>query len=181
MLMTPPATHQQDLQDQFKACYKSCLRLLERKDYSRKKIFQKLKEKDYESDIINKVLDEVTEKKFLRQDYYQEARIKGLMRKGYHPQSIQQKLFEDGCNPTIEEIENIFNEYQTDTKKEGFSLIEKKARSLNLTSVDGLPYEELQKKKVKLIRFLLSKGYPLEDARDCLNHFIASIKLDRII
>ena len=63
--------------------YMDAIKLLAKKDYSEYKLRKKLKEKLHDSESIDEAIQEVTEKKYLREDYYIEARIRGLMRKNY--------------------------------------------------------------------------------------------------
>lgn len=158
----------QDQHSDRRQCYKHCLKLLERKDYSRKKLSDKLLQKGFSSESVEDVLDEMTEKKFLREDFYIEARVKGLMRKSYHPFAIQSRLSEEGCNIESQDIFEIFQEYQIDPKEEGQRLVRKKLLLLNMDSRLPSDHEQLFKLKTKLIRFLSSKGYPIELAKSCI-------------
>ena len=98
-------------------CYQSAIKLLTKRDYSRFKLQQKLSDKGYPSSDIHSTIEILLEKKYLREDYYTEARIKGLLRKNYGPYYIQQKLNEEEITCSFEEIDQISKDIQLSPQK----------------------------------------------------------------
>jgi regulatory protein len=141
--------------------YKYCLRILSKKDYSRAKIRKKLIAKEYE-DVAEELIELLVEKKYLREDYYIEARIKGMMKKNYSPTYIKSKLAEEEVFTSYELIDEIFKEWDYNKFGQIEDLIRKKCI---LHNWQGNDFKE-QNNKVKLIRFIHSKGHNWEDLRE---------------
>lgn len=151
--------------DSYKAIYNSAIKLLTRKDYSRYKLSQKLKDKGYDSLDIEPVIEELVEKKYLREDYYREARIKGLLRKNYGSHYIIQKLAEEHLSCNNQDIEEICKEIGISAEQQVTELAEKKLRSLKstLTSFE---------KEVKIMSLLQNKGHDLDVARTIVSNLL---------
>jgi len=149
-----------------KKCYLLAIKMLAKKDYSRHKLSKKLIDRKFEKAIVNEVIDYLVEEKYLKEEYYIEARIKGFMYKNYSPDYIQQKLNQEFCYPEMEQITTIFREYNYDSEFQIKDLIRKK---LNLMTVEK---DNAQKSREKLIRFVLSKGHSYGEASGYINHAI---------
>ena len=149
--------------------YKYALKLLCKRDYSRYKLKEKLKGKSFED--IDDVIDLLVEKRYLREDYYQEARVKGFMHKGYSPTWIQSKLAEEFCPTNLDFIYSIFKEYNVETQEQIDRLVSKKIPNEIPES-----YEDLFKMKGKILRFVLSKGHSMGAAQSVLERQIQEIK-----
>ena len=127
---------------------------------------KKLNDKGYSSEVVTQVLDEIIEKKYLREDYYAEARIKGFMHKGYSPTSIKLKLKEEFVDVDKVFIEKIFNEYETNPANQVKKLIEKKTRHAPEGSLVDFNFRK------KLLRYLVSKGHSLNVANNEIERII---------
>ena len=171
-----PAKNQDSQQINDESCYSRALKFLEYKNYSRKNLSKKLKEKGFDSEVIEQSIDKMVEKKILREDYYIESRVITLMRKGYHPIAISLRLSEEGYQIELETIGHIFDEYQIDTNQEALKLVRKKSLILNLTPFKLEDQDKYLKIEAKMIRYLLGKGYPMEEARDTFNQFVNDFK-----
>jgi regulatory protein len=148
-----------------RSAYSTIIRLLAKRDYSRYKMEQKLLEKDYPIDEIETALDEVIEKKFLREDYYIEARIKGYMHKYCTPIFIQQVLYKEHLSVPIDDIRAVFEEYEITTEAQIKKLISKKMPHSGSFS----DYNAKQKLKAKIINFVCSKGHDLSEISPLLH------------
>ncbi len=141
--------------------YKYCIRILSRKDYSRAKIKQKLIDRDHE-DVADELIQLLVEKRYLREDYYVEGRIKGMMKKNYSPSYIILKLREEGVEVNMSLIEEVFEEWGFDTYTQIEDLIRKKSILHDWSSEDI----KIPQNKVKLSRFVQSKGHKWEELKD---------------
>ena len=137
--------------------YIHAVKLLAKKDYSEYKLRTKLRDKGFSAEEIDETINELLEKKYLREDYYAEARIKGLMNKGYSPSYIQSRLKEEFVEVSLDTIYSIFNEYELSEQDQIKKLVRKK---LNGSAIEAPIDFNL---KVKILRFLASKGHSVEN------------------
>ncbi len=136
--------------------YNDAIKLLAKRDYSRFKLVQKLKQKGHSKEAIDETIEELLEKKYLREDLYIEARIKGLIRKGYAADFIKKKLAAENCSIETDQVYKQMEELKIDERSIVFDLIEKK-----------LYGKELSESRDKVMRFLLSKGYSYPLIKEC--------------
>lgn len=136
-----------------RSAYSYAVKLLSKKDYSEFKLRTKLLEKNFTDSEANEAIEELISKKFLREDYYIEARVKGLMHKGYSPTHIQNRLKEEQVEASMSVIQDTFNEYKLTEEEQVEKLIIKK---LGNSAIEA-PLEF--NAKMKLLRFLASKGH----------------------
>lgn len=148
-------------QDACKRCYQYAIKLIARKDYSRHKLKKKLLDKEFQGQLIDELIDLLIEEKYLREDYYKEARIKGMINKGYHPSYIHQKMYQEHCPVTDQEIEDVLSECSVNEETLLNELIKKKYRIMD--TLDGGKSD--QQKREKILRFVASKGHCPHQAR----------------
>ena len=143
------------------------IRLLSRKDYSRFKIKEKIISKFPEALFteVEELLDSLVEKKYLREDCYTEARVKGLMHKNYSPEYIKNKLKSENVEIGLDKVYSIFDEHNFNEEKQIKKLISKKIAFKEITP------ESREKMKSKIFRFLTSKGH-------CANTSLRLINLE---
>jgi regulatory protein len=151
--------------DSYKLVYSAAIKLLTRRDYSRYKLSQKLLEKGHSDYEIDQVINELVEKKFLREDYYIEARIKGLLRKNYGVHYILKKLHEERIECSHQFIEQISSEIGLTAEQQISQLVCKKILTLKAT----LTHFE---KKVKILTLLQNKGHDIENARPIVSKLL---------
>ncbi len=137
--------------------YQLAVKLLAKKSYSQFKLREKLFSHDCPEAETDAVIEYLINKRWLREDFYIEARVKGLMLKGYHPRYIQSKLAEEHVSIDQEYILTIFSDYDLSLDQLIRDLIEKKTRHLTDNDLDS--EEKRLKTRHKLIRYLMSKGY----------------------
>ncbi len=143
---------------QRKKCYSYSIRLLAKKDYSQYKIRQKLLARDYGAQIVDDVIEEITQKSYLREDLYREARIKGFIRKGYNTKAILYRLSEEKCPASEEDILSIYNTMESSPDDQLFQLIAKKVR------IDYDFVNDKEKLKQKTLRYVASRGHSIAEA-----------------
>lgn len=134
--------------------YSYTVKLLTGRDYSEKKLREKLILKKYPRNVIDDVLGEIKERGFLREESYVEARIKAFMNKGYSKRYILQKISQEAEQIDPDTIDEIFLEYRTTEEDQIIRLVQKKIPK-------ALPSEFEEKKKIfqKILRFVVSKGH----------------------
>ena len=150
-----------------KKAYNHAIKLLAKKDYSRFKLSQKLYDKGFEKDLVEPLMDELIERKYLREDLYKEARIKGLFRKGYNPKVISYRLSQEQCYATVHEIEDILFEHDLISDNQAYEVVSKKVR---------LEYDfvtDKEKLRQKVLRYAVSRGHSIGDASDAYKRVIA--------
>lgn len=134
--------------------YSYTVKLLTGRDYSEKKLKEKLYLKKYPKNIIEDVIGEIKERGFLKEESYVEARIKAFMNKGYSKRYILQKISQEAEKIDPEIIDEIYTEYRITEEDQVKKLVQKKIPS-------NLPIDFEEKKKVfqKILRFVVSKGH----------------------
>lgn len=142
----------------YKKAYNYALRLLGKKDYSVYKIKNKLRERGHNKEIQEEVIKELLEKRYLREDLYIEARIKGFIRKGMAPNVILYRLSQEQCHTTQENIELILAELGIGKEDQLRLTIEKKLR------LDGDFIKDKDKLRQRVLRYCISRGHPIGDA-----------------
>ena len=141
--------------DNCKKAYQYAIRVLAKKDYSRHKLKTKIIEKGFTSRLSHELVDLLHREKYLREDYYIEARVKGMLRKGYHPSYIKNKMYEENCPISDNDIYPIMEDYELTEEKLLEDLIGKKIRLMDCIDTS----KSDQQKKEKLLRFVASKGH----------------------
>jgi len=141
--------------------YLALIRLLSSRDYSEIKLREKLKQRKFQPEEIDIAIAKIKEENYLNEASYIEARIKAFMNKGCSPKYIQQKLMQENLKVEINIIENIFSEYNNESSSQIKSLIKKKLKK---------PITDYSE-KVKLIRFLMTKGHKLDEIQNELKEF----------
>lgn len=135
------------------SAYDAAIKLLCRRDYSTYKLSQKLIEKNYSELEINEAVERLIEKRYLREDFYIEARIKAFIRKNYSARYIQQKLAQEHLDVPLIDINNLFDQLQITERSQIDKLVEKKLQFLDENTSAEL------KTRNKIQRFLVSKGH----------------------
>lgn len=150
---------------QKKRAYNSSIWLLAKRDYSRFKLENKLKEKKFSPEVISETIQLLLEKKFLQEDLYIEARIRGLMRKNYSPCYIQRALANERLAVDSGQIADIFTQNQVTTSQQIDDLLQKKSAHVERK-------QNIQKSYQSLLRFLLSKGHDQQVCHSKIKSFL---------
>lgn len=129
------------------------LKLLGRRDHSRKELFLKAIKKDYPKDVINSVLDELQEKGFINDSGFADkfASDKARLNK-WGPAKIKAHLLKKGVDKTNAE-KSIRKAFEEEDLKETFLHLVLKRKRRFLREED--PY----KRKKKVFDHLARKGY----------------------
>ncbi len=149
------------------SAYGQAIKLLTKRDYSRFKLSQKLSEKGFTPEEIELAIEELLAKKYLREDYYLEARIKGMIRKNYGKHYIISKLATEQLDCPEELLNEIYQELQITPEQQITTLIAKKMRLLKLSLSNS-------EKEQKLLTLLHSKGHDLEMCRPLIQEVLNS-------
>lgn len=152
-------------EDVSKKAFNYAIRLLSRRDYSKFKLIQKFKEKGFPPEIHDEIIDKLIEMKYLNEDEYKLARIKGFIRKGYSSDSIVLKLKQEKCFATSDEILNIFHELETNDDLIATEIVHKKYRLEKDFSSNP------EKLRNKVIRYALQRGHSFSK----INHILEQI------
>ena len=132
--------------------FKHAVKILARKDYSRRKLSNKLKDRDCPKNEIEPVIDLLIEKNWFKEELYTEGRVKYLIRKGYHPNTIQSRLSEEDVHPDPEFIHNIMEDIQIRVEDQVHELIVKR-----------LPLGEMPERLPdRVIRYLINRGHSFQ-------------------
>lgn len=145
--------------EEHKSAYLASIKLLTKRDYSKYKLKEKLRQKEFSEQIIAETIELLLEKKYLQEEEYIRLRIRGLAHKNYSASSIKMKL-------EAEEIYLDTNQVKEIYKNEGFDA-ETQCRQLAMKKIrqkDPETPEDYQ----KIIRFLLSKGFEIEESKRAL-------------
>jgi regulatory protein len=150
--------------------YNYSIHLLARQDYSEYKLRQKLRsKKDNLPHEIEEVIQKLNERGLLREENYRRLFIRKWMLKGEAEDKIRRR-------GSIEKLEFDDDEFQKVSVELGFTdndsvqkLLAKKLRSKEIpeNKVDKL------KLKMKLMRFLISKGHSYDEAKHSLDQYLS--------
>ena len=144
--------------------YSYIVKLLSSRDYSEYKLREKLEDKKFIDSEIDDALNEIKNRGYLKENVYNEARIRSLMNKNYSPGYILQKLNQEHLDTNLEEIVEIFNENQVSTQDQIELLIKKKMHGSTELNYEG---------QNKILRYLLSKGHDFDESKKCLKSLLA--------
>ncbi len=153
--------------------YNYALRLLTGKDYSEKKLREKLKLKKFTPEEIKTVIDKLNEQGFIREEAYVEARTKAYMNRGYSKNFIKRKISGEVDSLNSDEIEEVFEENQVEEEDQIKKLIIKKMPKIKPKS-----FEERKKANDKVMRFLMSKGHSPSKAFQYIKKFMYDTQED---
>ncbi|MDZ7690026.1 MAG: RecX family transcriptional regulator [Balneolaceae bacterium] len=134
-----------------------CMKMLGRRDYSRKELFDKSIKKDHPPEIIHSVLDELEEKEYIDDRSFAQKYASDKSRlNNWGPAKIKAKLYQKGISKHVaqQSIEQAFDELNL--KKIFLDLVRKKRRRF-------LREEDKLKRKKKVFDYLSRKGYRSEN------------------
>jgi regulatory protein len=143
---------QQQAGDSYRKAFNAALRLLARRDHSKLELAQKLKQRDFDSEVIEKVFLECERLNYLNDDRTARVYIEQLFRRGYGARRILAELKRKGLKGG--HVAGLLNEIVPDDRER-----ENAERMLakNMSRFDR--EVDRQKRKAKIYRFLLAKGY----------------------
>ncbi len=145
------------LQDS-KAIKKECLRLLTRRDHSRKEIEQKLTVKGYKREQVADVVAELTKQSWQDDKRYAESYINMRSKKGFGPVKIAYELRQQGIDK--EAIDKLIQE-----KSEDWLVLLKQAYQKKFGTS---PVKDALERS-KRIHFLSQRGFPSSMINDMLS------------
>ncbi len=132
---------------------KNALKLLEKKDYTRRQIKDKLIKKGFPNDIIDKIVSWLEEKKFIDDKRFAENLVFFKEKKGYGKRRIIKDLFLRGIGEdTIQDV----------VKKIDFSKQVEKAKKVLWKKEKTIKIDNEMLLKKKLFQYLLQRGFEWE-------------------
>ena len=148
-------------------CKETALKIIERSYKTKKEMTKRLLEKGYNLEEINETLKFLEEYNFINDESYAKAFIKDKT-KTQGKQKIKYALKNKGVSEEIIEEERS----NVDMEKE-----KENAKILALKKYNVLIKRENDKYKIKekIIRFLISRGYNYEVAKDAVKEMLESI------
>lgn len=126
-------------------------RLLNRKNYSKNSLSQKLIEKGFSSQFCEKIIDELEKMGYLSDQDYAETLIRQKMRQGYGPSYIERYLQGKGLDPHQNRID-----MDSETQKESIQKWLIKCRGKN---------------RNQIFLFLLRRGFDLDVIKEAIKSF----------
>lgn len=146
---------------------------LSKQDWGRKELFTKMSRYQKDPDIVNKVLDLLENAGYLSD----KRRINSVLKQFSTREAVnktKQRLAQKGF--TKEQIKEVVEEREEQSQYEEvdenlpFTILERKFRNIR-SLVGEYTFEEKQKVKEKMTRFLAGRGFSFDDIRKAMNEF----------
>ena len=143
-------------ENNFKLCMNSALRLLSQRMHSEGEIKRKLKSKDFSYKAINQVIEESKKMNLLNDEIFAKTYIEELLFKGQGKYKIIASLQKRGIPKEM--IDDNLSEMDDPAaeEKRAEEVLDKKLKSFAGKDLDP------RKLKEKLVRHLISKGFPAD-------------------
>ena len=148
-------------------CKETSLKIIERSYKTKKEMTKKLLEKGYSLEEINETLKFLEEYNFINDESYTKAFINDRT-KTQGKQKIKYALKNKGVSDEI--IEEELSKLDMEKEKENANILALKKYNI-LIKRESDKY----KLKEKIIRFLISRGYNYEVAKDAVNEILKSV------
>ena len=148
-------------------CKETALKIIERSYKTKKEMIKRLLEKGYALEEINETLKFLEEYNFINDESYAKAFINDRT-KTQGKQKIKYALKNKGVSD--EKIEEELSKLDMEKEKENANILALKKYSI-LIKRESDKY----KLKEKIIRFLISRGYDYEVAKDAVNETLKSV------
>ena len=148
-------------------CKETALKIIERSYKTKKDMIKRLLEKGYALEEVNETLKFLEEYNFINDESYTKAFINDRT-KTQGKQKIKYALKNKGVSDEI--IEEELSKLDMEKEKENANILALKKYSI-LIKRESDKY----KLKEKIIRFLISRGYDYEVAKDAVNETLKSV------
>ncbi len=148
-------------------CKETALKIIERSYKTKKEMIKRLLEKGYALEEVNETLKFLEEYNFINDESYTKAFINDRT-KTQGKQKIKYALKNKGVSDEI--IEEELSKLDMEKEKENANILALKKYSI-LIKRESDKY----KLKEKIIRFLISRGYNYEVAKDAVNEILKSV------
>jgi len=137
--------------------YEAALRLLARREHSRRELSQKLSARGWGRAQIRAVLDALVERGYQSDARFAESYVRARVDRGYGPLRIRAELRERGIEEGI--VESVLHEY-ADAWPERLAAVREKRFGGEVPA----DFHE----RARQTRFLVQRGFSLEQIRDTL-------------
>ena len=148
-------------------CKETALKIIERSYKTKKEMIKRLLEKGYALEEVNETLKFLEEYNFINDESYTKAFINDRT-KTQGKQKIKYALKNKGVSDEI--IEEELSKLDMEKEKENANILALKKYNI-LIKRESDKY----KLKEKIIRFLISRGYNYEVAKDAVNEILKSV------
>ena len=148
-------------------CKETALKIIERSYKTKKEMIKRLLEKGYALEEVNETLKFLEEYNFINDESYTKAFINDRT-KTQGKQKIKYALKNKGVSDEI--IEEELSKLDMEKEKENANILALKKYNI-LIKRESDKY----KLKEKIIRFLISRGYDYEVAKDAVNEMLKSV------
>jgi regulatory protein len=145
------------------ACMRAALRLLTRREHTTWELTQKLSQRGFAAEDIEPVIAACVRFNYLNDDRTGRLLVEQLARKGLGHLRIRMEFKKRGICDRL--TDTILNAEFTETEERRAA---RRALQKKMPALDSEP--DTRKRKEKLFRFLLSRGFPAEMARDLLRN-----------
>lgn len=134
-------------------CEKAAVRLLARREHSRRELWHKLNQRGFDHELIDTVLDRLREEGWQSDDRYAESYVRARVERGYGPDRIMAELRQRGVD------EHCASQAVADVEVDWSDLARRQLyRHFSHAPVD---FDE----RVKRYRHLINRGFAPELAR----------------
>ena len=130
------------------------LKFVEKCLKTQKQVYDNLKQKGIDDDAINDAIEFLKKYGYIDDEYYAKQYVSS--KKQYGKNYLKQKLFAKGIKKDI--ISRVLNDHEID-EKTLYNIVEK--------YIKNKPIDE--KTKQKTYRYILSKGYTFDEAKNAVN------------
>lgn len=149
---------------------------LAKQEWGRKELFTKMSRYQKDPDIVNKVLDLLEKLGYLSD----KRRINSVLKKFENIEDVKkttQRLAgkgftKDQIKEIVEERENNFEDKDENL---AFTILDRKFQNIK-SSISSYTYEEKQKTKEKMTRFLAGRGFGFDKIKKAMKEFFDGIK-----
>ena len=148
-------------------CKETALKIIERSYKTKKEMTKRLIEKGYALEEINETLKFLEEYNFINDESYAKAFINDRT-KTQGKQKIKYALKNKGVSDEI--IEEELSKLDMEKEKENANILALKKYNVLIKREN-----DKYKLKEKIIRFLISRGYNYEVAKDAVNEILKSV------
>ncbi|MDV2857124.1 MULTISPECIES: regulatory protein RecX [Oceanimonas] len=133
------------------------LRILSRRDHSRRELEQKLRQREFEQEAITRTLNKLEQQQWLQDARFAEVQVRQHIYKKHGPQRIRAELQRKGVHP--DEIATALEQEETDW----FEL----ARECHFARFGDAPIPDF-KERARRMRYLQARGFGPDHIRYAL-------------
>ncbi len=162
-----------DANELINIAYRYAMRLISMRNYSYKKLLNKLIEKNHGKEISKLAINKLNNEGFYKEEYFTNSFVRSLIKKGNSLDLVKRSLQHEGIQLTIAELKEksaeLTNEKYSEIKQIE-DLINKKQNLLLKWAT--LEKNEKYQAEQKMMRFLVSKGHQFDACKTAIKNYI---------